>query len=303
MTDRKDRRAELEASLRRVADYEAKGLMRHDEAAAQRQALERQLLDAVLPDAPAPRPPARARLGALAAMGVVVAVVCAWLLWGDAGLQPRTVQMLRYAARHDDGQPAPAPAPAASGGGISASAAPGPGMAALPPGAWVSGRVEVVRGLSGRVSPDDAVFITMRHPGDTGMPLAALRKRADDLPVAFVLGPQEALGDASRVTGSNAPLVIEARISRSGRGLADCCSDLTLYPQNLINVRVQPGTDWTKNAAVVAEKEHVERELGDNGRVLIRPSGTEPLVRVMVEAKSSELAETMAKRIAARFEV
>lgn len=220
MTDRKDRRAELEASLRRVADYEAKGLMRQDEAAAQRQALERQLLDAVLPDAPAPRPPARARLGALAAMGVVVAVVCAWLLWGNAGLQPRTVQMLRYAARHDDAQPAPAPAPAASGGGISASAAPGPGAVVLPPGAWIAGRVEVARGLAGRVSPDDAVFITMRHPGDTGMPLAALRKRADDLPVAFVLGPQEALGDASRVTGSNAPLVIEARISRSGRGLA-----------------------------------------------------------------------------------
>ena len=55
--------------------------------------------------------------------------------------------------------------------------------------------------------------------------------------------------------------------------------------------------------AIVGEKEAVERELGDNGRVLIRPSGTEPLVRVMVEARSAELAESMAKRIAARFEV
>jgi phosphoglucosamine mutase len=98
-------------------------------------------------------------------------------------------------------------------------------------------------------------------------------------------------------------LQVLTALKRSGKGLADCCSDLTLYPQTLINVRVQPGTDWTKNAAVVAEKDHVERELGDNGRVLIRPSGTEPLVRVMVEAKSAELAETMAKRIAARFEV
>ena len=98
-------------------------------------------------------------------------------------------------------------------------------------------------------------------------------------------------------------LQVLTALKRSGRGLADCCSDLTLYPQTLINVRVQPGTDWTKNAAVVAEKEHVERELGDNGRVLIRPSGTEPLVRVMVEAKSADLAELMAKRIAARFEV
>jgi len=98
-------------------------------------------------------------------------------------------------------------------------------------------------------------------------------------------------------------LQVLTALKRSGKGLAECCSDLKLYPQTLINVRVQPGTDWTKSAAVVAEKEHVERELGDDGRVLIRPSGTEPLVRVMVEAKSAELAETMAKRIAARFEV
>ncbi|MFL6632271.1 MAG: phosphoglucosamine mutase [Massilia sp.] len=98
-------------------------------------------------------------------------------------------------------------------------------------------------------------------------------------------------------------LQVLTALKRSGKGLAECCSDLKLYPQTLINVRVQPGTDWTKNAAVVAEKDTVERELGDNGRVLIRPSGTEPLVRVMVEAKSAELADTMAKRIAARFEV
>ncbi|KGF81158.1 phosphoglucosamine mutase [Massilia sp. JS1662] len=98
-------------------------------------------------------------------------------------------------------------------------------------------------------------------------------------------------------------LQVLTALKRSGKGLAECCSDLTLYPQTLINVRVQPGTDWTKNAAVVAEKEAAERELGDTGRVLIRPSGTEPLVRVMVEAKSAELADSMAKRIAARFEV
>jgi phosphoglucosamine mutase len=98
-------------------------------------------------------------------------------------------------------------------------------------------------------------------------------------------------------------LQVLTALKRSDRGLAECCSDLQLYPQTLINVRVQPGLDWTKNDAVVAEKEKVERELGDAGRVLIRPSGTEPLVRVMVEAKNAELAETMAKRIAARFEV
>lgn len=97
-------------------------------------------------------------------------------------------------------------------------------------------------------------------------------------------------------------LQVLTALKRSGKSLADCCSELTLFPQTLINVRVQPGFDWTKNDAVVAEKEAVERELGDKGRVLIRPSGTEPLVRVMVEAKEAELAESMATRIAARFE-
>jgi phosphoglucosamine mutase len=98
-------------------------------------------------------------------------------------------------------------------------------------------------------------------------------------------------------------LQVLTALKRDNRTLAECCSELTLYPQTLINVRIQPGFDWTKNNAIVAEKEAAERELGDAGRVLIRPSGTEPLVRVMVEARSAELAEAMAKRIAARFEV
>jgi phosphoglucosamine mutase len=66
----------------------------------------------------------------------------------------------------------------------------------------------------------------------------------------------------------------------------------------LINIKVAAGFDWTRNAAMVAEKEMVERELGDAGRVLIRASGTEPLIRVMVEAKTAELAESSARRIA-----
>jgi phosphoglucosamine mutase len=93
-------------------------------------------------------------------------------------------------------------------------------------------------------------------------------------------------------------LQVLSALKRGNKPLDACCSELTLYPQTLINVKVQPGTDWTSNAAVVAEKEAVERELGDAGRVLIRPSGTEPLIRVMVEAKSAQLAESSARRIA-----
>jgi phosphoglucosamine mutase len=93
-------------------------------------------------------------------------------------------------------------------------------------------------------------------------------------------------------------LQVLSALKRGNKPLAECCGELTLYPQTLINVKVAPGTDWTSNAALVAEKEAVERELGDAGRVLIRPSGTEPLIRVMVEAKSAQLAENSARRIA-----
>ena len=93
-------------------------------------------------------------------------------------------------------------------------------------------------------------------------------------------------------------LQVLSALKRGGKSLADCCGELTLYPQTLINLKVAPGFDWTKNPAVVAEKEVVEKELGDAGRVLIRASGTEPLIRVMVEAKNAQMAETMAKRIA-----
>jgi len=111
-----------------------------------------------------------------------------------------------------------------------------------------------------------------------------------------------ALDKHSTGDGIVSALQVLSALKRDNQSLADCCSGLKLFPQTLINVRVQPGFDWAKNAALVAEKEAVERELGDDGRVLIRASGTEPLVRVMVEAREAELAERMAKRIAARLE-
>jgi phosphoglucosamine mutase len=107
-----------------------------------------------------------------------------------------------------------------------------------------------------------------------------------------------ALDKHSTGDGIISALQVLSALKRSNKTMAECCAGLTLYPQTLINKKVAPGFDWTRDPELVREKEAVERELGDAGRVLIRPSGTEPLVRVMVEAKSAALAETMAKRIA-----
>jgi phosphoglucosamine mutase len=85
---------------------------------------------------------------------------------------------------------------------------------------------------------------------------------------------------------------------RSGKSLAELLADVTLFPQVLINVRLKPGQDWKSNARMEQETQAVEAELGDTGRVLIRASGTEPLVRVMVEARDAVQAKACAQRIA-----
>ena len=93
-------------------------------------------------------------------------------------------------------------------------------------------------------------------------------------------------------------LVLQA-VSRAGRTLAELLEGVTLFPQTLINVRLAPGIEWQTNAALAAARAEVTRELGDAGRVLIRPSGTEPLVRVMVEARDAAQAQRCAERMAA----
>ena len=85
---------------------------------------------------------------------------------------------------------------------------------------------------------------------------------------------------------------------RSGQSIAQQLSPVSLYPQTLLNVRLRPGQDWKSNAALERETRLVEAELGQTGRVLIRASGTEPLVRVMVEACDADQAQACAQRIA-----
>ena len=83
----------------------------------------------------------------------------------------------------------------------------------------------------------------------------------------------------------------------SGRTMAELLSDVTLFPQTLINVRLQPGQDWKSSQRLKDETAVVEAELGDAGRVLIRASGTEPLLRVMVEARDAAQARACAERL------
>jgi phosphoglucosamine mutase len=85
---------------------------------------------------------------------------------------------------------------------------------------------------------------------------------------------------------------------RSGKTLADLLDGLTLFPQVLINVRLRPGQDWESNVKLVEQTNAVEAELGAEGRVLIRASGTEPLLRIMVEARDAGVAQSCGERLA-----
>lgn len=96
--------------------------------------------------------------------------------------------------------------------------------------------------------------------------------------------------------------VLQACVA-SGSTLVQLLDGLTLYPQTLINVRLTPGFDWKHHSPLQAATQDVEAALGDLGRVLIRASGTEPLLRVMVEARDPIQAQAMAERIAATLRV
>jgi phosphoglucosamine mutase len=91
--------------------------------------------------------------------------------------------------------------------------------------------------------------------------------------------------------------VLQAVVRRS-LSVAQLMEGLELFPQVLINVKLAPGQDWRSNAALSDAQASAAAELGDRGRLLIRPSGTEPLVRVMVEADDAPLARRCAERLA-----
>ncbi|WP_381419522.1 phosphoglucosamine mutase [Staphylococcus hyicus] len=91
---------------------------------------------------------------------------------------------------------------------------------------------------------------------------------------------------------------LAAVVKRSGKSLSELAAQMKKYPQSLVNVRVSDKHGVEQNVDVKAVMQDVENEMNGEGRILVRPSGTEPLVRVMVEAKTDEDAERFAKTIA-----
>ena len=80
--------------------------------------------------------------------------------------------------------------------------------------------------------------------------------------------------------------------------LEAACADLTLYPQTLVNVKLPSGFDWQGRPEIESACKTAEKELGESGRVLLRASGTEPLLRVMVEGREAQQVAALAQGIA-----
>ncbi|MBK9020327.1 MAG: phosphoglucosamine mutase [Sulfuritalea sp.] len=98
--------------------------------------------------------------------------------------------------------------------------------------------------------------------------------------------------------GIIAALQVLAALRATGETLADACADLTLYPQKLINVKMPGGFDWSADSGIKSAVKAAEATLDGSGRVLLRPSGTEPLLRVMVEGRDASVVLAQAEAIA-----
>lgn len=164
---------------------------------------------------------------------------------------------------------------------------------------------EAVAGVVGTLMTNMAVELALR---ERGVPL--VRAKVGDRYVLEELSARRWLlgGEGSghllaldkHTTGDaivSALQVLQA-VRRSGRTLAQLLHGVTLFPQTMVNVRLAVGADWQRNAGLAASRQAVERELGDAGRVLIRASGTEPVLRVMVEARDAALAQRCAEQLA-----
>ena len=99
-------------------------------------------------------------------------------------------------------------------------------------------------------------------------------------------------------------LMLIQAILESGKKASELGNIVQKYPQVLINAKVDSNKkyDYEKNSEIKTAIEKLEKEFSGNGRVLIRPSGTEPLVRVMIEGKDIKIIEEKAKKLAKLIE-
>ena len=87
-------------------------------------------------------------------------------------------------------------------------------------------------------------------------------------------------------------------IKQTGKSLSELAAPVKTYPQKLVNIKVADKRNWRNYPAIQAEIDTVEKEMNGDGRVLVRPSGTEPLLRIMVEAATEEQANQYTQQIA-----
>lgn len=109
----------------------------------------------------------------------------------------------------------------------------------------------------------------------------------------IIFGKRNTTGD-----GLVSALELLGVIAASGKTATELMSVMEKFPQALVNVRVTDRTLYDGNEAIAAAEAAAEAELGDEGRLLVRPSGTEPLIRVMVEAHTKQQADEIANRVA-----
>lgn len=109
----------------------------------------------------------------------------------------------------------------------------------------------------------------------------------------IIFGKRNTTGD-----GLVSALELLGVIAASGKTATELMSVMEKFPQALVNVRVTDRTLYEGNEAIAAAEADAVEELGDEGRLLVRPSGTEPLIRVMVEAHTQQQADEIANRVA-----
>ncbi len=165
---------------------------------------------------------------------------------------------------------------------------------------------QVVPGAVGTLMTNMAIEVALKARG-----VALVRAKVGDRYVleelaarGWILGGEGsghllALDKHTTGDGIVSALQVLQAVQRAGSSLATMLQGVSLYPQALINVRLRDMGDWRKNMRLVDEAKAVEAELSGVGRVLIRASGTEPVLRVMVEARDNSAAHASAQRLAA----